>query len=313
MVNTYKRLFNENPSHRAQSPLESNDHPETDTSEFLGKDDTQIYQSLIGAMQWAISIGCFDIAVHVMTMSSFRTAPRRGHLERVKRMVGYLSKYRLAAIRVLTDEPDFSDIEIEEYDWANSVYGDVSEVLPKDAPTPLGKLVTTTRYHDANLYHDIITGRSITGILHFFNKTPIDWFSKKQATVETATYGSEYILARTCIDQMDDLRNTLRYLGVPVRDGSYMFGDNESVVNSSSRPHSKLHKRHNALSFHRVRKAIASKFVTYIHLPGKFNPADALSKHWSLQAVYPILKPILFFSGNTADLLEDDGAMKGTT
>jgi hypothetical protein len=228
-------------------------------------------------------------------------------------MVGYLSKYRLAAIRVLTDEPDFSDIEIEEYDWANSVYGDVSEVLPKDAPTPLGKLVTTTRYHDANLYHDIITGRSITGILHFFNKTPIDWFSKKQATVETATYGSEYILARTCIDQMDDLRNTLRYLGVPVRDGSYMFGDNESVVNSSSRPHSKLHKRHNALSFHRVRKAIASKFVTYIHLPGKFNPADALSKHWSLQAVYPILKPILFFSGNTADLLEDDGAMKGTT
>jgi hypothetical protein len=36
---------------------------------------------LIGAMQWAISIGHFDIAVHVMMMSSFRASPRHGHLE----------------------------------------------------------------------------------------------------------------------------------------------------------------------------------------------------------------------------------------
>jgi hypothetical protein len=85
----------------------------------------------------------------------------------------------------------------------------VSKVLPKDAPTSLGKHVTTTHYHDANLYHDIITGSSVTGILHFFIKMPIDWFSKKQATVKTATYGSEYISARTCINQMVDLWNTL--------------------------------------------------------------------------------------------------------
>jgi hypothetical protein len=45
----------------------------------------------------------------------------------------------------------------------------------------------------------------------------------------------------------------LRYLGVPIREKSYMFGDNESVVNSSIQPHAKLHKRHMALSFHRVR------------------------------------------------------------
>jgi hypothetical protein len=67
------------------------------------------------------------------------------------------------------------------------------------------------------------------------NKFLIDWYSKKQATVETATYGSEYISARTCVDQIVDLRTTLRYLGVPIRDVSYMFGDNGSVINSSSR------------------------------------------------------------------------------
>jgi hypothetical protein len=123
MVDNYKRLFGESPSHHSQSPLESNDHPEIDSSEFLGEDDIQKYQSLIGAMQWAISIGHFDIAVHVMTMSSFRASPRRGHLERVKCMVGYLSNFRFAELCILMDEPDFSDIEVAEYDWSKSVYG----------------------------------------------------------------------------------------------------------------------------------------------------------------------------------------------
>jgi hypothetical protein len=88
MVDNNKQLFGESPSHHSQSPLESNDHPEINSSEFLGEDDVQKYQSLIGAMQWAISIGCFDIAVHVMTMSSFRASPCHGHLECVKHMVG---------------------------------------------------------------------------------------------------------------------------------------------------------------------------------------------------------------------------------
>jgi hypothetical protein len=49
MVDNYKQLFGESPSHRLQSPLESNDHPEIDSSKFLGEDDVQKYQSLIGA------------------------------------------------------------------------------------------------------------------------------------------------------------------------------------------------------------------------------------------------------------------------
>ena len=110
------------------------------------------------------------------------------------------------------------------------------------------------------------------------NATPIDWYSKKQATVETATYGSEFVAARICVEQIIDLRNTLRYLGVPICKKSYMFGDNESVVNSSSIPHAKLHKRHTALSFHHVHEAVASKYVGFYFLPGADNPAYILSK-----------------------------------
>jgi hypothetical protein len=123
----------------------------------------------------------------------------------------------------------------------------------------------------------MVTGRSVTAILHFLNQTPMDWYSKKQATVETATFGSEFIAARTTIDQIIDLRMTLRYLGVPIREKSYIFGDNKTVIDASLTPHAKLHRRHKALSFHCVREAVTSKYVTIFHLPGKYNPANILA------------------------------------
>ena len=95
---------------------------------------------------------------------------------------------------------------------------------------------------DANLHHDLVNGKAVTGILHFANKTPFEWVSKKQATVEAATYGSEFVAARQASEQIIGIRTTLRYLGVPVDGPSRMFGDNGSVVTSSTIPHSPLKK-----------------------------------------------------------------------
>ena len=74
-----------------------------------------------------------------------------------------------------------------EYDWTR-IYGNVHEDIPKDSPEPLAKSVTTTTFFDANILHDLITGRSVTAVLHFFNLTPGNWYSKRPATVENATY-----------------------------------------------------------------------------------------------------------------------------
>ena len=151
----------------------------------------------------------------MMTMSSFHAAPRCGHLERVRRICGYVSKMKHATLKFRTHEPDYSDIPDREYDW-KSIYGNVTEMLPDNAPEPLWKSVTLTHYVDANLYHYALMGRSVTGILYLVNATHIEWYSKKQATIETVTYGSEFVAARTCVEQMIDLQNTLQYLGVPV-------------------------------------------------------------------------------------------------
>ena len=81
-----------------------------------------------------------------MTLSSFRTAPRRGHLDRAKRIYGYLAKMKHAVIRIRTEEPDYSDLPSQYYDWFYSVYGDVKEILTTDAPVPKGKHVTLTSF-----------------------------------------------------------------------------------------------------------------------------------------------------------------------
>ena len=65
--------------------------------------------------------------------------------------------------------------------------------------------MTTTSYVDANLYHDLLSGKAITGVLHFVNQTPIDWFTKKQETVEMVTYGSEFTASRVAVQQISGL------------------------------------------------------------------------------------------------------------
>ena len=149
----------------------------------------------------------------------------------------------------------------------------------------------------------MITGRSVTGILHLLNQTPFDWYIKKQNTVETSTYGSEFTAARNTTDQIITNRNLLRYLGVTVKSMIYLFGDNQLVVNTSNVPQ---YKRHNALSFHRVREAVAAKILSFNHIPGNINPADVLSKHWGYQQIKEILKTILFYRGDTKELFNKE-------
>jgi hypothetical protein len=258
------------------------------------------YQSLIGALQWAISLCRFDIHCAVMTMSRFRAAPRKGHFERVKRICGYLRKRPDAAIRFRTAIPTNIHIAPTEQDWYYSVYGQVTEEIPKDMPPARGKSVRTTCFKDANLMHDLVTGRSAMGILHFICQTPLDWFCKRQNKVETATYGSEFVVARASTDQIIDHRYTLRMMGVPLDGPAWMFGDNESVVTSSTIPHSILMKRHNALAYHRVREAIAAKILFFLHISGNQNPADVLTKFLPYPVFWPLIEPILFWKGDTS-------------
>jgi hypothetical protein len=149
------------------------------------------------------------------------------------------------------------------------------------------------------------TGRAVTGVLRFINKMPIDWHSRKQSTVETATCGSEFSSAKTAIQQTQGLRTTLRHLGVPVDDTSCMFGNNGSVVTSSTVPDSQLNRRRLTLSYHCVREANASGMVAFHCMPGEINPSDVLSEHWGCTELWLRIEALSFWKGDTAILFDE--------
>ena len=146
----------------ARSPLEKNDHPELDISELCTEEQIAKYMSMIGQLQWAITLGRYDILAQVMSMSRFILAPKIGHLERMKRLFGYLAKTKHYAIRYRTKEPDYSHLATQSYEWSSAVYWNVREEIPKNIPKPLGKRVITTTYLDANFLLDIVAGKSVT-------------------------------------------------------------------------------------------------------------------------------------------------------
>jgi hypothetical protein len=137
-----------------------------------------------------------------------------------------------------------------------------------------------SHYVDADLLPEIAMGKSATGRLHLSNKIPMEWYSKKQATIETATYGSEFVADRICVEQVIELHNTLQFLGVLIKEKSYMFGDNKSVADSFMQLDDKLHMYHFMLSFHHVRETIAEATLVFYFLPEDHNPAIILSTHW---------------------------------
>ena len=277
-----------------------------DESDLLDMEGINIYQSLIGSFQWYISIGRIDIVTATMTMEKFSCAPRKGHLDRLFRILKYLENMKHEIIRFRTGLPNFNSVELNSYDWRNSVYKGSREIIPEDIPCVKGKPVIITTYADSNLLHDMVTGKSVTGILHFLNKTPISWYSKKQPTVCTSTYEAEFMATRFAVEKIMDLRNTLRYLGIPVVTPSMLFGDNASVVGSVNIPSSSMKKRHIILSFHKVRETVASGSIYYGFLKGESNVADILSKLWGYQCVWKRLQALLFWSGNTLDLIKKE-------
>ena len=53
--------------------------------------------------------------------------------------------------------------------------------------------------------------------------------------------------------------------------------------------------------YHRVREAIAAQVFEFWHIPDDENPADILSKHWACNKASHVLRPLVFWRGDTLD------------
>jgi hypothetical protein len=291
-----------------KSPMEVSYHPESEQTEPLDSIQASLYRGMIGSANWMITLGRFDINYAVNSLSRFGMAPRKGHLNAMFRIFGYLKKFPQGQVLIDPNRYDVPHGQIMEQDWTE-FYPDMEEELPPNMPLPKGRIASTTCYVDSDHAHDVVTRRSVSGILLFMNSMPVKWFSKRQKTVETSSYGSELVAARNAVDLIIELRYKLRMLGVPIAGPTLMLGDNMSVVINTTMPSSQLKKKHNAIAYHRVRESIASKIVLFAHIPSKENLADFLTKPLPNEDFQRLVHSVLFrnpFSTDVKDAAIDN-------
>ena len=173
--------------------------------------------------------------------------------------------------------PDLAATSFHQYNW-HDFYPDASEKLPDNAPEPRGKVVSTHCYVDANHAGNKANRRSQTGVLLFVNRAPIVWYSKRQNTVETSTFGSEFVAMKTAVELTEALRYKLRMFGVPLEGPTNVFCDNEAVYRNVSTPTSILNKKHLAVAYHKCRESVAAGTVRVAKEDTSTNIADVFTK-----------------------------------
>ncbi len=173
--------------------------------------------------------------------------------------------------------PEISEKMFQKHDWFD-FYRDAKEAIPGDMPPPRGNAASTSMFVDADLAGDKKTRRSQTGLLIFMNRAPIIWYSKRQNTVETSTFGSEFTAMKIGVELIEALRYKLRMFGVPIDGSTNVFCNNESVYKSTVMPESVLKKKHHSIAYHRCREAVADETIRVAKEGTETNLADVFTK-----------------------------------
>ena len=263
---------------KATTPLSSNYRPEVDISDELDSADAAYYQSLIGILRWMVELGRIDLTCEVSMMSSHLALPRSGHLKQLIHIFAYLKKNHNSELVFDPSDPEIDMNTFERKDWASTEFGTISEILPGNAPPPRGQGFTMRAYVDADHAGDAITRRSRTGFLVYLNMAPIYWHSKKQNSVETSTFGSEFMAMKHCTEYVRGLRYKLRMMGIACPGPTFIYGDNQSVLCNTSLPQSTLKKKSNSIAYHFVREGCARDEWRTTYINTHDNVADLMTK-----------------------------------
>jgi hypothetical protein len=262
---------------RVETPLSSGYRPDLDFSPELDSNQTNYFQGLIGVLRWIVELGRIELIVPVGLLARHTVSPREGHLQQAFHIFAYLKQFDRSTL-IFDDAPQvFDDSLFHICDWAD-YYPEATEAIPSNVPEALGHSVTTTCWVDADHAGCRLTRRSQTGLVIYVNSAPIVWFSKRQNTVESATFGAEFIALKTAIEHIDALRYKLRMFGIPLEGSTSVFCDNEAVVKNSTFTESTLKWKHLSIAYHCCREAQAAGYIRISFTAGEDNRADLLTK-----------------------------------
>ena len=239
--------------------------PELDVSDQCTQEEHQFYMQMVGIARWMIEIGRLDIAYEIYLMSRYLANPQIGHLIQMIHLFQYLHCNQGMDLiydptRIHVRESSILPHQRASYKAKDlcALYPDAIDFTPPNMPMPLGMAVQINAFVDADLVGETTTRRSQTGILIYLNMAPILWISKRQNTVESRTFGSEFVAMRTLVENLIGLRYKLCMFGVPLEGPCNVFCDTEPVTNASMCADVTLKRKHIAISYHQSREAVAA-------------------------------------------------------
>ena len=265
---------------KAETPMQTSYRPELDVSPELNASDAVYYMSLIGVLRWIVELGRVDVCLECSLLSSHLALPREGHMLQLFQIFAYLKKYHNTEMVYDPSDPTIDESSFELRDWTSSEFGHLQgkEELPPNMPEPRGLGFTMRAKVDADHASDTTTRRSRTGFIVYLNCAPVYWMSKKQTSVESSSFGSEFIAMKQCCEYLRGLRYKLRMMGIPCDGPVYIQEDNQSVLANTTIPDSTLKKKSQSIAYHLVREGAARDEWRTAYVNTHDNEADLLTK-----------------------------------
>eukprot|EP00957_Ditylum_brightwellii_P107607 8209964-Ditylum_brightwellii.AAC.1 len=190
-VSHVERIFGHLVKH--DTPMVAGDHPELNDAKVLDDWDHQQYQMIIGMLNWITTLGRLDIA----------------YARKLNQRITIDSKDP----GVVKNGAD-GHLEVDLSKKLKEHYPGAKEVIDDKVLVPLFEELAITACADSDHTHNKMTRRSITGLIISVGRTPVMYQSKQQGTVETSTYGAEFMAMKTAVEEVMDERYMLHCLGV---------------------------------------------------------------------------------------------------
>jgi hypothetical protein len=260
--------------------MQTSYQPELDVTPELEPTDTSYYQSLIGILRWIVELGRVDVCLDCSMMSSHLALPREGHMHQVFHIFAYLKKYHNTELVFDPSDQCIEEADFEKKDWTSSEFGHVqgTEELPPNMPQPRGLGFTIRAKVDADHAGDTVTRRSQTDFLVYLNSALVCWNSRKQTSVESSSFGSEFVAMKQGCEYLRGLRYKLRMMGIPCENPVYIQGNNQSVLANTTIPNSTLKKKNQSIAYHFIREGAARDEWRTAYVNTHDNEADLLTK-----------------------------------
>lgn len=204
--------------------------------------DVTAYRRVIGSLRY-LTHSRPDLAYSVGHMSRFMQSPTHTHAQAVKQILRY-----------------------------------VKGTLDFGVLYPRGWSGALTGYSDSSHLIDVDDGRSTTGLVFYYGKSPITWSSHKQETVALSSCEAEFMAANAGACQALWLRSLLAEITGEKKQTVKLSVDNSSAIALTKNPVFHGRSKHIDARYHFIRECVELRQIKVEHVSGELQKADILTK-----------------------------------